>query len=152
MHKLTVNSQIEVNKPVEEAFAFHANLTNLNKVIPNFLEVKIDRIDLPLREGSKGKFSVWLFNLIFLFKWDFEITGYEGLNYFTDEAQSGLFQYFAHTHQFIPINSSQTLLKDEIQFCFNQNSTILNKIMAFFIQLALKVKLHTTKNIMEKIN
>ncbi len=149
MNKLKVSSQIEVNESQAEVFSFHANLNNLTKVIPKFLIVKIDRIDLPLRAGSCGLFSVWLFDLIFLFNWSFKITDYNELNYFTDTAQGGLFQYFSHTHQFIKITENTTLLKDEIEFCFSEKWTFINKIIALFIKLALKLKLNTSKKVIE---
>jgi ligand-binding SRPBCC domain-containing protein len=113
---LVATQEITVNCCLEEAFSFHADVSNIAKVVPSFIKIKITKLDWPFIKGAKAELSFLLFGFLPLSNWKLHILEFESNSYFIDSEESGLFSKFEHRHGFERLNKNSCLLTDTIYF------------------------------------
>jgi ligand-binding SRPBCC domain-containing protein len=145
-HKITVNVSQEV------AFAFHADVNNIEKVLPSFLSIKVQKLVWPVGVGSEAVLQFRLFNLVPLFSWKLQFTQWNPLNEFIDRELGGFFKVFLHLHKFTQADAFCELT-DTITYQSCALPFLRPLIDGFIFKLVLKTflisKLQSTKRYLE---
>lgn len=103
-----------IDCPLEEAFKFHSDTNNLKKITPEFIKVKILKIDLPLRLHSEIMLQITQFGFIKT-KWNIQLTDFQPFNLITDTQTKGPFKIWKHSHCFED-TGGKTLMTDKISY------------------------------------
>ena len=109
--KYVASSSLPVS--VEEAFAYHDRPGALNRLIPPWESVEIERSDQSLAVGSRVVMKTKVFGVPF--RWVAEHTEYDPPNLFTDTQISGPFAAWTHRHQFTSVGRYASL-RDCIEY------------------------------------
>ncbi|MDJ0625066.1 MAG: hypothetical protein QNJ31_01710 [Candidatus Caenarcaniphilales bacterium] len=154
-YKSSVSSEIKIKCNQSQTFAFHENLCNISKVLPPFINVKINKIEYPVQQNSEANLILSFFGLFPLLNWKLRFKTFEKPYIFVDEEIGGLFEEFSHTHQFIPLRNdlNVTIVKDDVTFSLNDsfiNRTIGSFLVKKIITIALRLKLISTKKVLEE--
>lgn len=90
--------------PVEKTFAFFANPYNLPKLMPPWMETRVESTTYASRQiTAVGGEIVFSYRIVpgFSFRqhWTAKVVEFESLHHFCDEQVSGPFAYWQHCHQ-----------------------------------------------------
>ena len=109
--KYVASSPLPVS--VEDAFAYHERPGALQRLVPPWESVEIERTDNSLAVGSKVVLRTSLFGVSI--RWVAQHTEYEPPHSFADTQLSGPFAAWNHRHHFKAIGEHSSLT-DEIEF------------------------------------
>jgi ligand-binding SRPBCC domain-containing protein len=103
-----------VSAPLEETFRFFEDPHNLGRITPEWLGLRIVRIDPPpLREGFQIEYRIrWLG---FPVRWQALIAEYEPGRRFVDLQTEGPYRSWRHEHTFEDWGG-QTLMRDRVEY------------------------------------
>ena len=88
-----------IDCPLEKAFEFHSDTNNLKKITPEFIKVKLVKIDLPLRLDSEIILEITQFGFLKT-KWNIKLTDFQPNILITDTQTKGPFKIWKHSHCF----------------------------------------------------
>ena len=112
IYKLTTSQQI--NKPLQEVFAFFENPENLEKITPKSLGFEfLTPTPIEMKEGAVIDYRIKISGLPM--RWTSLIKKYDPPNMFIDEQTRGPYALWHHKHLFEE-NTSGTLVKDEVDY------------------------------------
>jgi ligand-binding SRPBCC domain-containing protein len=147
--KHTLEFETIINCTTEELFRFHADTKNLPLITPPGTTVHIIKLEKELKEGNTASLKIQKGLLSFVWELIFEKVEYPTL--IVDVATKSPFKSFRHEHRFIPIDNSQTILKDKVTFSLPFG--ILSTPVVWFIEHDMKkmfrFRHHETKRILE---
>ena len=114
MKKYNFSKSTLLNCGIEELFEFHRDTSNLEKVSPQNLDVKIIKMDeVPMEQGSEVELKISKFGIGI--KWKIKILHLEPPNLISDLQEKGPFKHWLHNHRFEKTERG-TLMTDEIFF------------------------------------
>ncbi len=99
---------------IEESFAYHERPGALQRLIPPWESVVIEKSDQSLVAGSQVVLRSRVFGIPV--RWLAEHTQYDPPNLFADVQVSGPFASWSHRHQFQAVSENQSLLSDQIDY------------------------------------
>lgn len=103
-----------VPKRPEQIFPFFSNENNLELITPNFLNFKVTGKSTPtIQEGTQINYRLSLYGLPL--RWRSQICQWTPGKRFVDNQLKGPYQYWNHTHDFIPFQDG-TLLRDRVLY------------------------------------
>lgn len=111
-HTLIFETPLSCN--VKTLFDFHADTKNLPLITPEDTEVKIVKMETPLKKGNQAILRIKKGFLSFVWKLTFEEVRYPYL--IVDVATRSPFKMFRHEHHFIAIDETHSILRDKIIF------------------------------------
>lgn len=111
----TLHYSVELPRPLEEVFAFFADVANLQRITPPELNFSI-RTPLPIamRPGATIEFSLSLLGVPF--GWQTEISAWNPPNLFVDRQIKGPYAEWVHTHTFRAVGSDRTFMEDDVTY------------------------------------
>ncbi len=139
-----------INCPLEKAFGFHSDTNNLKRITPDFIKVRIIKIDLPLRLHSEISLEITQFGFLRT-KWKLELTDFNPFSLITDTQIKGPFKMWQHKHCFEE-EAGRTLMTDKINYelPFGSIGRAADKlIVANMIEKQFEFRHKLTKNILE---
>lgn len=142
--------QIRVQCPKDKIFSFHADITNLTKVIPSFLDLRFCSFTWPLETGARATLGFKLFNVIPALKWKIHFKEWKSPDYFVDETKGGIWLEYSHLHEFITDveQPEVTIIKNTVSFkCINGFVEIIVKPI---LRLFMLFQLYATKHYLER--
>lgn len=107
-------SSVDLPVSQTEAFAYHERAGALQRLIPPFENVRVERSDGSLRPGSRVVLKQSLFGIPL--RWIAEHTRYEPPRLFADTQKSGPFAHWLHQHHFETIGPSESRMIDAIEY------------------------------------
>ena len=107
---------VEIDAPVEQVFAFHANPANIPEISPRWQSVRVIRASLA-RVGDEFEIEVRLLGLLTL-RWRGIWREVTAPAWLVDEALQSPFAFFQQKHRFEPLDGGRTLLTDHIVYRF----------------------------------
>lgn len=112
MHLL--ESEQQVNAPLEDVFRFFGQPENLARITPRWLGFRIlTPSPVAMREGAIIDYQVKLGPLPT--RWRSMITTYDPPHRFVDEQLAGPYSFWHHTHEFEAVEGG-TLIRDTIRY------------------------------------
>lgn len=142
-----------INCKLEEAFGFHSDTNNLKRITPDFIKVRIIKIDLPLILHSEISLEITQFEF-FRTKWKLELTDFSPFSLITDTQIKGPFKKWQHKHCFEPKDGG-TMMTDKINYelPFGSIGRAADKLyVSKMIDKQFEYRHKLTKNILEKSN
>ncbi len=107
-------ASVELPVSIEEAFAYHERPGCLNRLIPPWESVEVERTDDSLAVGSRVVVKMSLAGVSL--RWHARHTQYRPPELFADEQESGPFAFWRHQHQFAATGSNSSRLTDDIEY------------------------------------
>ncbi|MBS1958203.1 MAG: TIGR01777 family oxidoreductase [Bdellovibrionales bacterium] len=105
--------QFVPQKP-SELFKFFGDEKNLEKITPEFLNFRVDKISTPgIQEGTEIRYKLSLHGIPF--HWLTRIESWEPPKRFVDHQKQGPYSLWYHEHQFEPVPGG-TLIRDWIRY------------------------------------
>ncbi|MEX1254025.1 MAG: SRPBCC family protein [Dehalococcoidia bacterium] len=112
--RYTVEREVMVPVPPEEAFAFFADPANLPKVMPPWLGFRLVRIDgLPMRAGTTIEYTVRALGAPQ--RSTVRVEEFEAGVRFVDAQERGPYRYWRHEHAFEEWHGG-TLVRDRVEY------------------------------------
>jgi ligand-binding SRPBCC domain-containing protein len=111
----TFDYEFVVNAPVSAVSDFHHDTSILKKLTPPPIFIQTHRFD-PLAEGATAELTMW-FGPIPV-PWTAVHTNVSEGG-FTDTQHHGPLKLWQHTHRFIPQDNGHTLVKEHIEYAYN---------------------------------
>jgi ligand-binding SRPBCC domain-containing protein len=109
-----LRAECVVPREVEEVFAFFADARNLDKLTPEWLNFQILSTEpLELHLGQVIDYRLKVRGLPI--RWQSEITVWEPLTRFVDEARRGPYRFWHHEHRYEPCEGGTRVI-DEIRY------------------------------------
>jgi len=109
-----LETELLINKPIEEVFDFFSNAENLEYLTPKNLHFSIlTPRPIEMKKGLLIDYKLKLYGLGF--KWQTEISEWSPKSSFVDQQKKGPYTYWIHRHLFEPRGNS-TLVKDEVNY------------------------------------
>lgn len=112
--KHTLTFETEIDCSCEILFDFHADTNNLPLITPTDTTVTIIKLEKSLQEGNEAVLKIKKGVLSFVWELVFEKVTKPYL--IVDVATKSPFKSFRHAHQFIAINGTRSILRDEVTF------------------------------------
>jgi len=106
---------IIIAAPIEEVFDFYVDLRNLTRMTTRDLHMRVLKAELPLREGSRVRFSLRHRIVPFEVRWDAVISRFERPRVFEDRQTHGPFDRWVHRHEFLDLGGDRTEVTDTIE-------------------------------------
>lgn len=132
MDRFTFQSELPVS--VEDAFGWHLRKGALERLLPPWMN--IDLLFPPGRPGEEAsRVGLKLKWGAFRCQWILEHRDFILNREFSDVQIKGPFRHYLHRHQFSPINSISSILRDDIDFSFAfpfLNKKIQEELLRFF--------------------
>ena len=111
-----VIKQTLIEAPAQAVFAWHEQPEALSSLIPPWEKVRVKSQTGPIsQEGSQVTLCIKVLGPISV-DWISEHHHYQAGRQFQDTQISGPFARWTHTHRVIPIDDTQCLLEDEIDY------------------------------------
>ena len=116
MFKKTISLEFstEIAIDTQTLFEFHMDTNNLPKITPPWIDVEIHYLELPLHQGSTIELDIKRFG--FTQRWKMIIQELASPALVCDKAVKSPFSSFVHYHRFETVNTSKSVLKDQIEF------------------------------------
>jgi len=122
----TFERELRVRAPLADVWAFHSTTDGLRSLTPNWLNLRIERIERPTDEpeahvltaGTRIHASVRPFGVGPRQTWVSHITEREESEekaYFVDVMEGGPFSEWEHTHLFYA-DGDETLIRDHVEY------------------------------------
>jgi ligand-binding SRPBCC domain-containing protein len=109
-----IESTIDLEAPVEEVFAYYANPSNVIRMTPPELHLKIVRAEVPLQQGSRVLFTMRPRMMPFEFNWMLVIKDFVENKSFSEVLEKGPFAIWRHEHRFHAHGPQRTRVTDTI--------------------------------------
>ena len=108
------SSEVTLPVPIDEAFAWHERPGALDRLIPPWEDVTIEKRSQGVNDGAR----VELCNRIgpFRIRWIAEHFDYQKDQQFRDLQVSGPFAFWDHLHSFRSAGPSSSVMKDRVQY------------------------------------
>jgi ligand-binding SRPBCC domain-containing protein len=103
-----------IDAPVDRLAEFHKSSEALKALTPPDREVEILTENPEVTEGSVHTMRIKQFGLPMV--WKSKITHVEEGRSFVDEAIKSPFAHWKHTHEFLPLEKGQSLLRDTVEY------------------------------------
>lgn len=115
MAEYLFRSSLTLQRPRDEVFAFFADAGNLELITPPSLCFQI-RSPQPINiaKGTIIEYDLSLYGVPF--RWRSEITVWEPPFQFVDTQLEGPYKQWVHTHRFTEIDTTTTLIDDEVRY------------------------------------
>ena len=107
---------VEVNVPVEELFAYYADVRKVPRLTPSDLHLRLLKAETPMHHGSRVLFAVRPRMVPFEVHWLLKITELTPNKSFTEELVKGPFTYWRHHHEFEALDEGRSRVVDTIEF------------------------------------
>lgn len=101
-----------INKNLEEVYRFHTDTQNLLRITPDWIDVSIESMDLPLTQGSLIVLNIKRFNITT--KWVMQLEELTPFTTISDKMIKGPFKEFLHQRKFTSVSDEQTLMEERI--------------------------------------
>lgn len=112
----TLESEQELQIPLDEAWGYFSSPENLQKITPEKMRFKItSKVDKKVYQGQIITYKVSPFPLI-ITNWVTEITTVKQQEFFIDEQRFGPYAMWHHEHFFESLPNGNTLMKDKISY------------------------------------
>lgn len=106
--------RMEIDRPLEELFAFFADAGNLEALTPPWLRFEIlSPLPVKMKEGALIRYRLALHGIPI--SWISKITVWEPPTRFVDEQLSGPFRSWVHEHTFEALGD-RTLARDHVRY------------------------------------
>lgn len=105
--------EFTVAAPLETVAEFHSRSASMGAITPPPVVVRVHQAPERLQEGDRMDFTMWLGPLPVRWLAQIEDVSPEG---FTDRQVRGPFERWVHRHTFVPLESGNTLVRDEIEY------------------------------------
>ena len=103
--------------PVDAVWKAHEDVQLLERIAPPFPAVRLKESNIVCGLGTEFTVRVELLSLGL--DWRVKITHWDPPTCFIDEQVSGPFQFWEHTHHFMPISAESTRVVDAVKFELN---------------------------------
>lgn len=103
-----------VNLPLEAVWVAHEDVTLLERIAPPFPSVRL--LEREIVCGLDTRFTVRVELGPLAVDWQVQIIRWEPPTCFVDRQVYGPFQFWEHTHRFVPVRADQTRLIDSVRF------------------------------------
>jgi len=110
--RLSFTTEIKVD--AKTLYDFHVNTNNLPTITPPWITVTIVSLKLPIYEGREIELDITRFGI--KHRWKMQIAELTPSELICDKAIKSPFASFIHYHRFKAIDTSKTLLCDELEF------------------------------------
>ena len=115
MAEYIFKSNLTIDVPRDEVFAFFSDAENLERITPAELGFNIiTPTPFEIRHGTLIDYKLTLHG--FPMKWRSEITRWEPPHLFEDTQLSGPYKQWIHQHRFTEIEPDRTLMEDEVRY------------------------------------
>jgi hypothetical protein len=113
MKERSLERELVVARPLEEAFAFFSDPRNLEAITPPWLRFRIVSAPQQLAAGAQIDYRLSLFRIPI--RWRSEIVDWDPPHGFTDVAQRGPFRLWIHRHELEPTPGG-TRIRDHVRY------------------------------------
>jgi ligand-binding SRPBCC domain-containing protein len=114
MNPRTLRSEIWLPRPLEEVFAFFAEVRNLQDITPEWLDFEIlTPTPIVMCAGALIDYRLKVHG--FTIRWQSEITVWEPPRRFVDEQRRGPYRLWIHEHSF-ETRDGGTLVSDSVRY------------------------------------
>ncbi len=107
---------VEIEAPIEQVYAFHADPRNVSKISPAWQSVEV-RKAAPARVGEEFEIVVKFFGILPL-RWRGVWREAVAPDRLVDEALQSPFSYWKHRHEFQRLDASRTRMTDHVSYGF----------------------------------
>jgi len=122
----TYSRETRIEAPLSDVWAFHAEVEGLERLTPDWMNLRIDGVDAPddepdtdeLVEGTAIRMSMRPGGAGPRQRWTSRILDRDtppGAAYFVDEMEGGPFRRWRHTHSFFA-DDGGTILRDSVEY------------------------------------
>jgi ligand-binding SRPBCC domain-containing protein len=111
-----IESRIELAVPVETVFRWYSDVNNVPRMTPPGLHLRLVKAELPLREGSRVKFTIRPRLVPFEIDWLLQVTEFEPNRRFSERLRNGPFDVWVHSHEFIDLGDGRSRVIDAIEW------------------------------------
>jgi ligand-binding SRPBCC domain-containing protein len=139
MNREQVRANRWVPQAPETVWRFHTDLSNLDNLLPPWLNLEILTMELPLAKGSQATLRLKLLGFLKLLDWQLRIETWDPQREFADEEVGGKFRSFLHRHSFHPAPKGGTVIEDRIDYDIHRGH-----LLRLPIKIALILKLWMT--------
>ena len=109
-----LHSQLRVDHPIDEVFAFFERPGNLDRITPPWMGMRILSADREMREGLEIDYAITPFPHV-PSRWRSRITAYDPPNSFTDVQLRGPYARWEHHHAF-RADGDGTIVEDDVTY------------------------------------
>jgi hypothetical protein len=114
MKERSLERELVVAQPLDEAFAFFSNPRNLELITPPWLRFRIVSAPQRLAAGAHIDYRLSLFRIPI--RWRSEIVDWDPPHGFTDVAQRGPFRLWIHRHELEAAPGGGTRIRDHVRY------------------------------------
>lgn len=132
-----------IDRPLEEVFAFFADVHNLTRITPPWIEFRVVTPDpVVMRAGTLIDFRLKLHGVPV--PWQTEITLWEPPHRFRDEQRRGPYRRWIHTHSFSSENG-RTRMTDHVRYAVPGGTLVQKMFVARDIERIFAFRKKTLK-------
>jgi len=113
VHLLEREQRVEL--PIERAFEFYGDALNLERITPPWLGFEV-RTPAPVEMGAGTLLDYRLRLHRVPVRWRTRIEVWEAPRRFVDVQVSGPYSLWEHTHEFEPVGTDATLIRDRVRY------------------------------------
>ena len=115
MKTYTLEREQQIDRPIDEVFAFFGDAFNLERITPRFLKFRIlTERPVHMGPGTLLDYKLSLFGVGFY--WQTRIEEWEPEEYFIDVQLKGPYALWRHTHIFEEPDAGRTLMRDRVEY------------------------------------
>lgn len=147
---LRLKFSTEIEADIQTLYDFHTDITNLPKITPPWIKVKIASLMLPIQ--PKGEIGLDITRFGIRQRWKIQIAALNPPELVFDRALKSPFASFIHYHRFKAISDVKSLLCDELELSlpFYPFSMIALPFIKKDIQKMFAYRHLQTKKLLEK--
>jgi ligand-binding SRPBCC domain-containing protein len=104
-----------IERPLGEVFGFFSEARNLERITPSWLSFKVlTPGPIEMRPGALIEYKLSVHGAPM--KWVTEIESWEENSSFVDRQLKGPYTLWHHTHEFLDLNGTSTLVRDRVRY------------------------------------